>query len=95
LASAHIAAFAERHTHHRAPTRNNASRANRCDRLHCPRRDFSSMVIDFPQYQTSTSGTPGLTPRFLRIAPLVADGATGSVAVQNEQARIQPFVEQD
>jgi hypothetical protein len=44
------------------------------------------MVIDFPRYQTSTFGTPGLTPRFLRIAPLVADGATGSVAVQNEQA---------
>jgi hypothetical protein len=36
------------------------------------------MVIDFPRYQTGTSGTPGLTPRFLRIAPPVADGATRS-----------------
>jgi hypothetical protein len=43
-------------------------------------------VIDPPGYHTSTSGTPGLTPRFLRIAPLVTDAATGSVAVQNVQA---------
>jgi hypothetical protein len=47
--------------------------------MHCPRGDFSSMAIDFPRYQTSTSGTPGLTPRFLRIAPLVTDGATRRV----------------
>jgi hypothetical protein len=26
------------------------------------------MAISFPQYKTSVSGTPGLTPRFLRIA---------------------------
>ena len=92
--SAHIAAFAERHTHHCAPARNSASRAARCDGLHWPRRDFSSIVIDLPRYQISTSGTPGLTPRFLRIAPLVTDGATGSVAVQNVQAGSSPFVEE-
>jgi hypothetical protein len=37
------------------------------------------MAISFPEYKTSVSGTPGLTPRFLRIAPLAAKGATGSV----------------
>src|SRR5262249_20786076 len=74
----HIADFDERHTAHCAPARNSASRTARWDRLHCPRRDFSSIVIDCPRYHTSTSGTPGLTPRFLRIAPLVTDAATGS-----------------
>jgi hypothetical protein len=48
--SAHIAALAERHTHHCAPARSSASRANRWDGLHCPRRDFSSIAIDIPQY---------------------------------------------
>src|SRR5262249_27385776 len=85
LRSAHIAACAERQTHHCAPARSSASRTARCDRLHWPRRDFSSRPIDFPRYQTRSSGTPGLTPRFLRIAPLVTDGATGSVAVQKVQ----------
>ena len=46
-ASAHIAERAERHTQHHAPARSSASRTARCDRLHCPRRDVSSMVIDF------------------------------------------------
>jgi len=81
--AAAIAAFAERHTRQSAPARNSASRAARCDGLHWPRRDFSSIVIDCPRYQISTSGTPGLTPRFLRIAPLVTDGATGSVCGQD------------
>jgi hypothetical protein len=64
--SAHIAARAERHTHHCAPARSSPSRAKRCARLHLPCRDFSSMVIDYPSYQTTMSGTPGLTPRALR-----------------------------
>ena len=51
------------------------------------------MAISFPRYKISWSGTPGLTPRCLRIAPLNADGATGSVAVQNVQAG-SSFVEQ-
>jgi hypothetical protein len=66
LASAHIAARAVRQTHHpRAPARNSASRTNRCGRLHLPHRDFSSMAIDFPSYQTSTSGNAGLDTALL------------------------------
>jgi hypothetical protein len=49
LRSAHIAACAERHTHHCAPARNSASRANRCDGLHLPCRDFISMVTSLPR----------------------------------------------
>src|SRR5262249_8562899 len=70
-----------------------ASRANRCDRLHCPRRDFSSMVIDFPPYKPSTAARRVLTRPVLRIAPPVADGATGSVAVHNEQVGVRPLIE--
>jgi len=80
-------AGAVRQTHHpRAPARNRSSRTARCGGLHLPPRDFSSMAMSFPRYKISWSGTPGLTPRCLRIAPLDADGATGSVAVQKVQA---------
>src|SRR5262249_53000590 len=85
LRSAHIAACAERHSHHSAPARSSASRAARCDALHLPCRDFSSRVTSFPRCRTRVSGTPGLTPRFLRMAPLFAEDATGSVAVANVQ----------
>jgi hypothetical protein len=62
-ASAHIAAFAERHTHDCPPARKIASRSARCAGVHLPDRDFSSMPINFPRYKTSTSGMPGLTRR--------------------------------
>ena len=47
LASAHIAAFAERQTHHWQPARSNASRTVRCDGVHLPTLDFISMAIGF------------------------------------------------
>jgi hypothetical protein len=56
--NAHIAAFAERHTHHWPPACKIASRSARCAGVHLPDRDFSSMPIDVPRCQTSTSGTP-------------------------------------
>src|SRR5262249_42110451 len=37
----------QRHSHH-SPARSSASRTARCDRLHWPRRDFSSRPIDSP-----------------------------------------------
>ena len=93
LYSDHIAAFAERHTHHCAPARNSASRVARCDRLHCPRRDFSSIVIDCPRYQT-------VRPAPQACSALLAHRAAGHrwryrVGRGPERAgRIKPRVEQ-
>ena len=70
---------------HSAPARSSTSRVARCDTLHLPCRDFSSRVTSFPRYRTKVSGRPVFTPRFLRIAPAVAEDATGSVAVANVQ----------
>jgi hypothetical protein len=53
--------------------------ASRHDRIYAPSR--ASEPGDDAEPATET-----LTPRCLRIAPLNADGATGSVAVQNVQA---------
>ena len=78
---------AERHSHQSAPARTSASRAARCDALHLPCRDFSSMVTSLRRCSTSVSGTPAFTPRFLRIAPLFAEDATGSHICNGDRHR--------
>ena len=96
LLCAHIAACAERHSHHSTPARGNASRTVRGDALHRPPGDFISMPIGFlEQYQTNVSGTPARTRRFRHIAPAIADAATGSVRRRKCAGRIEPLVEQD
>jgi hypothetical protein len=80
--STHITAFADRHSNQSAPARNSASRAARCDGVHRPPFDFSSMVISLPQYKIQRSGAPALQPRNWRIRPVVGDAVVASVAVQ-------------
>jgi hypothetical protein len=65
-----------RATHHRAPARSRASRTNRCAGLHLP--PWILARWQSASRDTKPSGTPGLTPRCLRIAPLNADAPTGA-----------------
>jgi hypothetical protein len=56
LRSAHIAAFAERHSHHCAPACSSASRVARCDGVPRPCADFIAMVTSLPRHSAKVTG---------------------------------------